>query len=107
MRSSLPAVGLVFLLALVARAADKEMRVKGTLRSGVVAIGGETTGTVVETKEGNYELDLGKNEVLRRKAEKLDGRAVVVTGTLTVREGVEDKQRRIITVSSLKAADEK
>ena len=105
MRGCVIGVGLVALLALSALAADKQVEVKGTLRTGVVAAGGETTGTVVETKEGTYELDLGKNEDLRLTVEKLDGRAVVVTGSLTVRGGVEVKQRRIIAVSSLKAAE--
>ena len=51
-------VVVVCLLAVPALAADKEkegakkVEVKGKLRTGVVAIGGETTGTVIDTKEG-------------------------------------------------------
>ncbi len=119
MRQFLLAVGLTGLAALTAlaageegkKAADKEagkkVEVKGTLRTGVVAIGGETTGVVVATKGGTYELELGKDKALRRQAEKLNGKAVLVAGTLEVRKGVEVKERRIITVTSLAAADGK
>jgi hypothetical protein len=118
MRQFLLAVGLTGLATLTALAAgeegkkaDKEagkkVEVKGTLRTGVVAVGGETTGVVVATKAGTYELELGKDKDLRRQAEKFNGKAVVVAGTLEVRKGVEVKERRIITVTSLTAADEK
>lgn len=93
-------------LSLAAFAADKnspkQVEMKGKLRTGVVAIGGETTGIVLEAAEGKFELDLGKNKELRQKADKLDGKNVVVTGTLQVRKGVEVKERKIITVSGLK-----
>ena len=116
MRTALLATGLAFLATLLPlsaaeQAKDKEpakkMEWKGTLRTGVVAIGGETTGTVLETKDGKFELDLGKNKELRDRAAKLSGKPVIVTGTLTVRKGVEVKERRIIAVSDLKAADAK
>ena len=113
MRSLLSLVVLVCLLAVPALAADKEKKgakkveVKGTLRTGIVAIGGETTGTVIDTKEGRYELELGKNKELRDKAERLNGKPVVVAGTLEIRKGLAVKERKIITVASLKAADEK
>ena len=101
-------IGAGLVLALPALAAGKnpkEVAVQGTLRTGVVAIGGETTGLVIETKAGTFELDVGKDKQLREKAEKLDGKVVVVTGTLTVRRGVEVKERKIITVASLKEAE--
>ena len=116
MRSALLLGGLACALALPAFVADKDkdkdepkkVEVKGTLKTGVVAIGGETTGVVVTTeKEGSYELDLGKNKDPQDKADKLNGKAVVVAGELTVRKGGEVKERRIIAVSSLKAADDK
>ena len=113
MRNVLLATGLAFLATLLPlRAADrakdkepaKKMEWKGTLRTGVVAIGGETTGVVLDTKGGKFELDLGKNKELRDRAAKLNGKPVTVTGTLTVRKGVEVKERRIIRVTELKAA---
>jgi hypothetical protein len=82
----------------------KKVEMKGTLRTGIVAIGGETTGTIIETKEGRFELDLGKDKELRQKAEKLNGKMVVATGTLVIKKGVEIKERRIVTVASLEEA---
>jgi len=57
---------LVALPALAAEPAPNKVEMKGTLRSGIVAIGGETTGTIIETKE-------------------LNGKMVVVTGELNMR----------------------
>ena len=98
---------LLCLLALPALAADKEVQVRGTLKTGIVAIGGETTGTIVRTKAGTFELEFGKDKELRALAKKLDGKEVVVSGPLQVRKGVEVKERRIITVKTLKAAGDK
>src|ERR1051326_8505479 len=66
----------------------EKMEFTGTLRTGVVASGGETTGTIIETKEGKFELDFGKQKELRQKAEKLNGKSVVVVGKLEIRKGV-------------------
>jgi hypothetical protein len=76
--------------------------VVGTLRTGVVAIGGETTGTTVTANGIMWELDFGKNVSLRAAAEKLDGKLVTVTGMLERRAGVEIKERWIVVVTSLK-----
>jgi hypothetical protein len=76
--------------------------VVGTLRSGIVAIGGETTGTTITSKGIKWELDLGQNAELRTVAEKLSGKQVTVTGTLERRAGVEIKERWIVTVTGLK-----
>lgn len=78
--------------------------VSGILRTGVVAIGGETTGTTVTVEGITWELEFGKNEALAEAAKKLDGKKVVVKGTLERRPGVEVKGRRIVTVSELRAA---
>ena len=75
---------LVALPALAAEPAPKKVEMKGTLRTGIVAIGGETTGTIIETKEGKYELDFGTDKDLRKKAEELNGK-MVVTGELNMR----------------------
>ena len=95
------------LLALSAVAADgegKKVEVKGKLRTGIVAIGGETTGIILETDQGTFELDPGKSRELREKAAKLDGKMVAITGILHVREGVEVKARKIIAVNTLEEA---
>jgi ketosteroid isomerase-like protein len=76
---------LVALPALAAEPAPKKVEVKGALRTGVVAIGGETTGTSIETKEGKYEPDFGTVKDPRKKEEELNGRMVVVTGDVNMR----------------------
>jgi hypothetical protein len=94
-------------------AADKDdkdsyikVTAKGTLKTGVVGIGGETTGITLQTKDGTVELEI-KDKDLLKKAEGLDGKAVVVTGTFAIKPGVEVKARLIVTVDLLKKADEK
>jgi hypothetical protein len=76
--------------------------VVGTLRTGVVAIGGETTGTTITAKGIKWELNFGKNAELRAASEKLNGKLVTVSGMLERRAGVEIKERWIVTVTSLK-----
>ena len=76
--------------------------VVGTLRTGIVAIGGETMGTTIAAKGIKWELDFGKNVELRAAADKFDGKLVTVSGTLERRAGVEIKERWIVTVASLK-----
>lgn len=86
---------------------DKEankVEMTGTLRTGIVAIGGETTGIIIETKKGKFELDFGKQKELRQKADKLNGKAISVTGTLEIRNGVEVKERKIVSVTKLEEA---
>ncbi len=82
-----------------------KVEVKGKLQTGIVAIGGETTGTIIATPKGTLELDFGKNKELRALAEKLNGKNAVVNGTLTIRRGVEIRQRFIVAVTGLKGAD--
>jgi len=104
------ALGLFLLLAGTALPAAEQKsyiqaEVKGTLETGVVAIGGETTGTVVKTRDGTVELDLSKDKALKAQAEKLNGKLVVVSGKLVVKAGVEVPHRLIVIVSRLEAAD--
>ncbi len=80
--------------------------VVGTLRTGLVAIGGETTGTTITANGITWELEFGKHAMLRDQAEKLDGKKIVVMGTLERRAGVEVPERWIVTVSKLKKAGE-
>ena len=78
---------------------------EGTLQTGIVAVGGETTGIVLKTKaHGQYELDLKKDDKLLKLADKLNGKKVVVEGDYKPRPGVEVKERRIILVKSIKEA---
>ena len=83
--------------------AANKMSFTGKLSTGVMAIGGETTGTIISDGKTTYELDI-KGAALKTKAEGLNGKQVTVTGTLTIKAGVEIAQRRIITVDTLEAA---
>jgi hypothetical protein len=82
-----------------------KIEAKGKITTGIVAIGGETTGTTITTPGGTFELDLSKNKDLQAQAEKLNGKTGIVTGTLAIRKGVEIRQRFIVTVTTLKAAE--
>lgn len=76
----------------------------GILTVGVIAIGGETTGTIIRDGKTTYELDI-RDAVLQRKAQELNGKSVTVKGTLTVKPGVEITTRYILLVDSLQPAD--
>ena len=78
--------------------------VRGTLRTGIMAIGGESMGTTVTARGATWELDLRGKPEWAARAESLRGRRVVVTGSLEVRAGVERRQRWIVTVKTLEAA---
>jgi hypothetical protein len=81
-----------------------KVEVCGTLRAGMMAIGGETTGVVVSARGATWELDLRQVAGATARAESLDGRKVVVKGTLEVKRGVERRERAIVTVTSLEEA---
>jgi hypothetical protein len=83
-----------------------KLTAKGKLETGIVAVGGETTGIVLTTKDGALELDIKDKELLK-KADSLNGKVVIITGTLAIKPGVEVKIRHIVTVDSIKAEDEK
>ena len=79
---------------------------RGTLRTGIMAIGGETTGTIISVKGGKtYELEFRTNPKLRDLVEKLNKKEAVVKGTLRVKQGIEISERRIIDVTELQPAD--
>lgn len=82
-----------------------KVEARGKLKTGIVAIGGETTGTILATKDAKLELDLSANKELQDRAQNLNGKVVLVTGMLHVRKGVETPQRVILAVATLKAAD--
>lgn len=80
------------------------VEIRGTLRTGMMAIGGETTGTVVSARGATWELDLTQLPEGRQRAESLAGRRVLVKGSLEIRPGVERRERAIVAVSSLEPA---
>ena len=84
-----------------------EVRVRGTLAHGIIAIGGETTGTTIRFGKTTWELDLRKEKSFGETAERLNGNRVVVTGSLRVQKGVEIAKRTILTVTSIDSASSK
>jgi hypothetical protein len=82
-----------------------EVRVRGKIRGGLMAIGGETTGITIHARGVTWELDFGGNEAMRTKAEALDGKMALVTGALEARPGVEIKMRWIVKVETMEAAE--
>ena len=74
---------------------------RGTLRTGLRQIGGETTGVIIVTSEGTYELDLKQKPEWSNQLPQLDGKQVTVEGKLVVGKGIEVKKRWIIHVRSL------
>jgi hypothetical protein len=80
------------------------VRVVGVLQTGIVAIGGETTGTTITARDTTLELDFGQNEAMRGEADRLDGKLAIVEGSLQRRPGVEIRDRWIVTVERLAPA---
>lgn len=94
-------LGSVTLLHAVDEVDYVKVEVKGTLQTGVIAIGGETTGTVIKSGKLTLELDLGGKADFLEFAKKHDGKPVVVQGLYTEKPGVEIKLRKIVVVSKL------
>lgn len=98
------------LFAAAAMAADPAesitVTVVGTLKTGLVAIGGETTGATITANGVTWEVDCGKDEQLRMAAEKLSGKQVRLSGKLERRKGIEVPERWIVHVASLQAAED-
>lgn len=79
----------------------------GTLETGIVAIGGETTGVVVHTKSGDWDLDFHNGKELEKLADALNKKVVIVSGRCRTVEGVEKPGRNVIEVTHLAPADAK
>ena len=75
------------------------IRVQGVLHSGVMAIGGETTGFELETKFGRFELIVRLADVA--KLQKANGLTFEVSGEFLLMPGVETHQRPVIVVDEL------
>ena len=78
-----------------------EVAVVGRVQSGVVAIGGETTGTTITANNITWELDLQGDEQLLEAVNNLGNSLARVTGKLTKKQGVEIRQRWIISVDRI------
>ena len=82
---------------------------KGQLKTGIVVVGGKTTGTIIVAESGTLELDVSKvgKDKKERQAlvKKLHKKDVVVKGRLTIRADAKKRpQRLIVMVTSLKEA---
>jgi hypothetical protein len=83
-----------------------KVEIKGTLETGLMAIGGETTGTVIRVNDVTWELDFGGSKELQASATKLHKKPALVTGTYQKIKGVEIRERHIIKVATLNPAGE-
>ncbi|KPK50543.1 MAG: hypothetical protein AMK72_01970 [Planctomycetes bacterium SM23_25] len=83
------------------------VEVKGKLMTGMMAIGGETTGTAITANGITWELDLGREGDLLKQARSLSGKPAIVRGELTRRRGVEIRERWIVKVKSIAKPGEK
>jgi len=101
-------VGVVLLSAANSLAADEDQHIKveirGVLKSGIVAIGGETTGVTITANKVTWELDFSQAKDLQKLATELNGKTVDVTGKYIRKPGVEIRERHIVVVETLKAA---
>jgi hypothetical protein len=101
------AIGLaccVWLSTAVFAEGDKRTKFTGILETGIVAIGGESTGIVLRTKEKTWELDFRDNKEFLKKADEWNGKQVTVEGEATQKGGVEILERHIIHVRSIRPA---
>lgn len=76
----------------------------GTVRTPIFAIGGETTGIIVITEVGTFELDI-RDPKLRALVETLDGQRVALSGVYGLVPGIEIRLRHIIDVEALFVAE--
>lgn len=79
-----------------------DVTVHGTLKTGVMAIGAETTGVTITSSAATWELDLDGQQL--KVATKLNGRKAIISGRLRHAGGVEIKNRWVVKVRSIKGA---
>ena len=69
----------------------------GRITTGMMAIGGETTGIVLVTDRDQLELQPA-DQAMRQRLQELNGKIVTIRGTLETFRGVEIRTRRVIKV---------
>jgi hypothetical protein len=72
----------------------------GRIMAGMMAVGGETTGIMLDLGQERFELQPA-DQAMRQRLQALDGKTVTIRGTLATRAGVEVRTRRIITVKEV------
>ena len=107
--AAVTAMGFIVPLVLPAAGGEGEhyakVEIKGIIQTNMVAIGGETTGTVITVGGSSWDIDLGKNKVLQELAERLNGKAVLIKGTLMRIKGIARGERDVVIVESLSEVD--
>jgi hypothetical protein len=93
-------------IAALSKGQKVEVQVKGKMVGGIMAIGGETTGTVIGARKVIWELDIS-GPGLKDKAILLNGKIVVVTGVVQQKPGVEIAKRTILKVKTMEQAAKK
>ena len=81
-------------------AATQTTSFTGTLRGNIAAVGGDTTGWLLEgdAQTGGIELDVS---TVRDRAQSLEGKRVTVTGRLTTRGYVERGKVQVLVADSI------
>ena len=77
----------------------------GTLRGGMMAIGGETTGwtLVGDAQTGGIQVDTSR---VQDQAKKLDGKRVTITGKMSEKNYVESGKTQILIADKIEPAPE-
>lgn len=101
-------LSLTFCLSATADETDPAQSVTvefcGRLRDGMMAIGGECTGTTISFERIIWEVKLN-SDAQRQFADKHNKDTVVVTGSLSKVSGIETKDRWVIDVKKLSELD--
>jgi hypothetical protein len=102
----------IFLLPIILSAAGRDstdyikVEIKGIIQTQMMAIGGETTGVIIQASDSTWELDLGADRELHELAERLHGKTALVRGTLKRVSGIERAERDVVVVESLNEPDQ-
>ena len=84
-------------------AATQPTTFTGTLRGGMMAIGGETTGwtLVGDAQTGGIQVDVSR---VKDQAQKLDGKRVTITGKMSEKNYVESGKTQILIADKIAPA---
>src|SRR5687768_1979442 len=84
-------------------AATQSTTFTGTLRGGMMAIGGETTGwtLVGDAQTGGIQVDTSR---IRDQAQKHDGKRVTITGRMTEKNYVESGRTQVLVAEKIEPA---
>ena len=81
-----------------------DVTIRGRLSTGMVAIGGETTGVTIAADAVRWELEVSPRQ--QNLVRRLNGRNVLVSGELTNRRGIELPNRYVVSVRRLERTPE-